>query len=52
MYKFWIEHEDGSTTEWTGLTEQQAVRLYNMTKKHINWTVGCTVKQIGWGEMK
>jgi hypothetical protein len=51
MYKVWIENEDGSQIEWVFLTEQQALRLYKMTKKHINWTVSSTVKEIRWGMM-
>jgi len=52
MYKVWIENKDGSKIEWVGLTEQQAVRLYNLTQKHIDWTVDCPIERFGWGKME
>jgi hypothetical protein len=48
-YIFWIQATDGNIIEWRNLTEAQAIRLNNLTDKHVSWLI---VKSFGWGKME
>jgi hypothetical protein len=52
MYKFWVQTDD-ALIEWTRLTKQQAVRLYNLTEKNTDWSCeDCPIRSFAWEEMK
>jgi hypothetical protein len=49
QYIFWIQTTDGNIIEWRNLTEAQAIRLNNLTNKHVSWL---NVNSFGWGKME
>ena len=48
IYTFWLEFEDGRRLEWNGLTQRQAIAMYQHTDKNLS--IHTPVKRYGWKE--